>query len=91
MLCKGGCVLPFGEYNNLTIEAVRQCGLKAIVLWHAKANGGSMQFQDGKHHLEPGDIVLMHFRAEFLQDINAFINQVEQDHLQIARLEDWIQ
>jgi hypothetical protein len=35
--------------------------------------------------------VLMHFRNEFLQDMQAFEDQVTKDHLQVGRLEDWIQ
>jgi len=81
---------PEGGFNAATQQAAATCGLKAVIMWHAKANGGSMQFQDGNTHLSPGDIVLMHFRPEFLQDMDAFMKQVQQDHLQIARLEDYL-
>jgi hypothetical protein len=59
---------PYGSYNDLTRQAAAECGMKAVVIWHAKANGGSIQFQDGNTHFLPGDIVLMHFRPEFLHD-----------------------
>jgi peptidoglycan/xylan/chitin deacetylase (PgdA/CDA1 family) len=82
---------PFGSFNDLTLQAAAACGMKAVVTWHAKANGGSIQFQDGNTHFLPGDIVLMHFRNEFLADMNAFMDQASRDNLQIGRLEDWLQ
>jgi hypothetical protein len=82
---------PYGSYNDLTRQAAAECGMKAVVIWHAKANGGSIQFQDGNTHFLPGDIVLMHFRPEFLQDMRAFTDQAAKDGLQVGRLEDWIQ
>jgi peptidoglycan/xylan/chitin deacetylase (PgdA/CDA1 family) len=81
---------PDGGYNSDTQQAAAACGMKAVIMWHAKANGGSLQFQDGNQHLLPGDIVLMHFRPEFLQDMAAFMKQVQQDNLQIGRLEDYL-
>jgi hypothetical protein len=82
---------PYGSYDNITRQAAADCGMKAMIIWHAKANGGSIQFQDGNTNFLPGDIVLMHFRPEFLQDMKAFEDQVAKDHLQVGRLEDWIQ
>jgi peptidoglycan/xylan/chitin deacetylase (PgdA/CDA1 family) len=82
---------PYGSYNELTRQAAAECGMKAIIIWHAKANGGSIQFQDGNTHFLPGDIVLMHFRPEFMQDMRAFVDQAAKDNMQIGRLEDWIQ
>jgi hypothetical protein len=82
---------PYGSYNDLTRQAAAECGMKAVVIWHAKANGGFIQFQDGNTHFLPGDIVLMHFRPEFLQDMRAFTDQAAKDGLQVGRLEDWIQ
>jgi len=82
---------PYGSYNDLTRQAAAECGMKALIIWHAKANGGAIQFQDGNTSLLPGDIVLMHFRPEFLQDMKAFTDQASAAGLQIGRLEDWIQ
>jgi peptidoglycan/xylan/chitin deacetylase (PgdA/CDA1 family) len=82
---------PYGTFNISTQQAAANCGMKAIISWHAKVNGGSIQYQDQNTHFLPGDIVLMHFRPKFLQDMKIFTDQVEKDHLQIGRLEDWIQ
>jgi hypothetical protein len=63
--------------------------MKAVVTWIAKANGGSMQYQIG-NGLRPGDIVLMHFRPEFKQDLQAFINAQDAAGLHTELLEDLV-
>jgi len=64
---------PGGAYSDTMRKAAYDCGMKAVVTWIAKANGGAMQYQIGKE-LHPGDIVLMHFRPEFKQDLQAFVD-----------------
>jgi len=64
---------PGGAYSDTMRKAAYDCGMKAVVTWIAKANGGAMQYQLGKA-LRPGDIVLMHFRPEFKKDLQAFID-----------------
>jgi len=81
---------PYGKANQLTIQAAADCGMKQIVLWRAVVEKGVIHYQDNLTHLNPGDIVLMHFTTNFTQDIQAFINQTNSDHLQIANLEDWL-
>ena len=80
---------PGGNYNSETPRAAAACGMKAVVQWIAKANGGSMQYQIG-HGLRPGDIVLMHFRPEFKSDLQAFINAQNAAGLHTELLEDWL-
>ncbi len=82
---------PYGVYNELTRQAAAACGMKAIVLWRAVIDRGAMQFQQPDPHLVPGDIVLMHFSPDMMANLQVFINQAEQDHLKVARLEDWLQ
>lgn len=80
---------PGGAYSETMQQAVVDCGMKAIVTWVAKANGGSMQYQIGDK-LRAGDIVLMHFRPEFEQDMNAFVSAMNTAGLHTALLEDAI-
>lgn len=80
---------PYGLMNDATIQAAGACGMRAVVMWHANVENGTMRYQEGDHLL-PGDIVLMHFHSNMTADLQAFFNQVRQDHLQIGRLEDWI-
>ena len=78
---------PGGAYSDTMRQAAAACGMKAVVTWIAKANGGSMQYQIG-NHLRPGDIVLMHFRPEFKQDMQAFIDAQNAAGLHTELLED---
>ena len=80
---------PGGSYDSDTLRAANDCGMKAVATWIAKANGGSMQYQIG-NKLRPGDIVLMHFRPEFKQDLQAFIDAEKASGLHTALLEDWV-
>ncbi len=78
---------PGGAYSDTMRQAVADCGMKAIVTWVAKANGGSMQYQIGDK-LRPGDVVLMHFRPEFAKDMKAFVDAMNASGLHTALLED---
>ena len=80
---------PGGSYNVDTQRAAATCGMKAVVLWIAKANGGAMQYQIG-NRLRPGDIVLMHFRPEFQSDLQAFIDAQNAAGLHTELLENWL-
>ena len=80
---------PGGDYNTDTQRAAAACGMKAVVLWIAKANGGTMQYQVG-HKLRPGDIVLMHFRPEFAKDLQAFLDASKAAGLHTELLENWM-
>lgn len=78
---------PGGSYSNTLRKAAADCGMKAVVTWIAKANGGSMQYQVG-NKLRAGDIVLMHFRPEFKQDMQAFVDAMKASNLHTELLED---
>ncbi len=80
---------PGGAYSETMQKAVADCGMKAIVTWVAKSNGGSMQYQIGAK-LRPGDIVLMHFRPEFASDMQAFVDAMNASGLHTALLENAI-
>lgn len=80
---------PGGAYSSTMRRAAADCGMKAVVTWIAKANGGSMQYQIG-NKLRPGDIVLMHFRPEFKQDMQAFIDAQNAAGLHTELLEDLV-
>lgn len=80
---------PGGAYDANTPRAAAACGMKAVVQWIAKANGGSMQYQIG-HGLRAGDIVLMHFRPEFKSDMQAFLDAEKAAGLHTELLEDWL-
>jgi peptidoglycan/xylan/chitin deacetylase (PgdA/CDA1 family) len=80
---------PGGAYSDTIRQAAADCGMKAVVTWIAKANGGAMQYQIGDK-LRPGDVVLMHFRPEFAADMQAFVSAMNAARLHTALLEDAI-
>jgi peptidoglycan/xylan/chitin deacetylase (PgdA/CDA1 family) len=80
---------PYGNYDINTEKAAADCGMKAIVLWTAAVNDGVVQFQEG-NHLNPGDIVLMHFRTTFVEDYSAFVARARQDGLTPVPLIDFL-
>lgn len=80
---------PGGAYSIAMRQAVAAAGLKAIITWEAKANAGRMDYQYG-NSLRPGDIVLMHFRAEFAADFEAFRSAQVAAGLEVVLLEDFL-
>lgn len=80
---------PGGAYSTVMRRAAHDCGMKALVTWTAKVDGGAVQYQVGDR-LRPGDIVLLHFRREFQADLQAFVDAVKAAGLHTELLEDAI-
>ncbi|WP_328605859.1 polysaccharide deacetylase family protein [Amycolatopsis sp. NBC_00345] len=80
---------PFGNYDQNTLQAAANCGMRVAVLWSASVNDGVVQFQVGDK-LRPGDIVLMHFRKTFKEDYEAFLAQAKKDGLTPVPLADFL-
>jgi peptidoglycan/xylan/chitin deacetylase (PgdA/CDA1 family) len=79
---------PYGEFNDTTRRAAEDCGQKHLVHWSVTANGG-LHYQNGSH-LQPGDIVLLHFTPTLDQELQTVFDAAQQQHLYIGRLEDWL-
>jgi peptidoglycan/xylan/chitin deacetylase (PgdA/CDA1 family) len=54
---------PGGNYNAVTVNAVKQAGLKGMMNWKESMEIHDMQYQTASHALQPGDIILAHFRG----------------------------
>jgi peptidoglycan/xylan/chitin deacetylase (PgdA/CDA1 family) len=54
---------PGGNYNETTIASTSQAGLKGLMLWKEAMQITDMQYQTSVHRLNPGDIILCHFRG----------------------------
>jgi peptidoglycan/xylan/chitin deacetylase (PgdA/CDA1 family) len=54
---------PGGNYDSVTQEATRGAGLKGMMLWKEAMEIDDMEYQTSDHHLQPGDIILCHFRG----------------------------
>jgi peptidoglycan/xylan/chitin deacetylase (PgdA/CDA1 family) len=80
---------PFGEYDAVTHRAVRDCGLKATLTWTQTVNAGVVRYQ-GPPRVQPGDILLMHFRPTFVADFLAALRAIHDAGLTPALLEDYV-
>lgn len=79
---------PYGEFNDDTRRAAADCGIRAVVHWHALVENGGVHYQRDDR-LFAGDIVLMHFKPTFRRDVEAFVNASKAAGLEPQLLEDW--
>jgi peptidoglycan/xylan/chitin deacetylase (PgdA/CDA1 family) len=54
---------PGGNYDETTIAAAGEAGLKGVMMWKETMEISDMEYQTAVHRLHPGDIVLAHFRG----------------------------
>jgi peptidoglycan/xylan/chitin deacetylase (PgdA/CDA1 family) len=54
---------PGGNYDETTIASAGQARLKGVMLWKEAMEITDMEYQTSAHRLNPGDIVLCHFRG----------------------------
>jgi peptidoglycan/xylan/chitin deacetylase (PgdA/CDA1 family) len=88
---------PYGNYNHATVEAVQQTpGLKGLALWKESMQISDMQYQ-GAHVLNPGDIILSHFRGPqqlkgktMVQMMTALFKHIQMQGFTVARLTDYV-
>jgi peptidoglycan/xylan/chitin deacetylase (PgdA/CDA1 family) len=81
---------PFGNYDETTLKAVHDCGLKAAFYWSETVNNGTVFYQTAEHRIEAGDIILMHFRPAFVNDVIAALTAIHDAGLTPALLENYI-
>jgi peptidoglycan/xylan/chitin deacetylase (PgdA/CDA1 family) len=80
---------PYGNYNQDTLKAAKECGLTAVIGWRARVDEGKVWFQSGDK-VNRGDIVLMHFRPQVMDDLKAFETEVTKQQLAVGNLEEWV-
>jgi peptidoglycan/xylan/chitin deacetylase (PgdA/CDA1 family) len=81
---------PYGDYDGTTLRVARDCGLKAALYWSETVDAGKVYYQTSVHRIRPGDIILMHFRPTFFQDVIAALNAIHDAGLTPALLEDYL-
>lgn len=81
---------PYGAYDQTTRRVVHDCGLRAAFDWSETVNNGVVYYQTSVHRIQPGDIVLMHFRPAFLADVTAALTAIHNAGLTPALLEDYV-
>ncbi|GAB3811340.1 polysaccharide deacetylase family protein [Micromonospora zhanjiangensis] len=80
---------PFGNKDATTLRAVRDCGMKAAFFWTETVDKGKVRYQKG-HTVQPGDIILMHFRPAFADDFLAALTAIHKAGLTPAVLGDYV-
>ncbi|MCD9622332.1 polysaccharide deacetylase family protein [Rhabdothermincola salaria] len=79
---------PYGASNETTKQVSAGCGQKAVVMWMGVIDDGVVTLQ--KPTLEPGDIILTHFKPDLRANLEAITAMADAAGLRIARLEDYI-
>jgi peptidoglycan/xylan/chitin deacetylase (PgdA/CDA1 family) len=82
---------PYGSFDPTTLAAVHECGLQAAFCWRETVRDGVVYYQTKVHQIQPGDIVLMHFRTTFTEDLLAALTAIHDAGLTPALLEDYIE
>jgi peptidoglycan/xylan/chitin deacetylase (PgdA/CDA1 family) len=81
---------PYGNKNDDTLRAAWDCGLQAGFHWKETVNDGVVRYQTSVHKIQPGDIILMHFRPAFAADFVAALRAIKAAGLVPALLEDYV-
>lgn len=87
---------PYGNYNDDTLRAAADCGLSSVVLWRASMQIHDLRYAQGAA-LEPGDIVLAHFRgpgelkgSTLTEMTTRMLRKIQDQGYRIGRLEDYL-
>lgn len=80
---------PYGSFDANTQRASAVCGMRAVIHWRALVENGAMRYQN-TDKLHSGDIVLMHFTANFLKDLAAFEQASKDAGLTPQPLDAWL-
>jgi peptidoglycan/xylan/chitin deacetylase (PgdA/CDA1 family) len=80
---------PFGDKDETTLRVAKGCGLKAAFMWKETVDKGKVRYQEGKT-VQPGDIILMHFRPAFVKDFLAALHAIKKAGLTPALLENYV-
>ena len=81
---------PPDGFLTLAVPGIaRSCGIRVVVTWRATMNDGRLDVQ-GSGPLQPGDIILMHFRPDLRQNLEVALNAARSVGLRPAPLEQYL-
>ena len=87
---------PFGNYNQDTLRAAKDCGIEYAPIWDEEVFVDHWEYREWDRDLHPGDIVLSHFRGRedwkgTMPDmVRRFLDKVTAQGYAVARLEDYL-
>jgi len=67
---------PGGNYDETTIASAGEAGLKGVMLWKEAMQITDMEYQTAAHRLNPGDIILAHFRGPAQLDGESMVHMM---------------
>ncbi|MFZ4584417.1 MAG: polysaccharide deacetylase family protein [Acidimicrobiia bacterium] len=79
---------PYGLYDDRVRATAASCGMKAIVMWKGATNDGRLDLAENV--LKPGDILLMHWRSDLLDNLKVVVERCKEQGFAIARLQSYI-
>ncbi|MBQ1016512.1 polysaccharide deacetylase family protein [Micromonospora sp. D93] len=82
---------PFGEHDSTTLKAAHDCGAKAVFHWTETVHEGKVRYQTPEKVVQPGDVLLMHFRPALMDDLLAALKAIHRAGLTPALLEQYVQ
>jgi peptidoglycan/xylan/chitin deacetylase (PgdA/CDA1 family) len=80
---------PYGKVNDAVRRQAAECGYRAVIMWQGSTNNGRLTMQDGGG-LQPGDILLLHWRDTLAADIDDVVARCRQEGFTVGRLEDYL-
>lgn len=81
---------PFGEHDSSTLKAAHDCGAKAVFHWTETVHEGKVRYQTPEKVVQPGDVLLMHFRPALMDDLLAALKAIHRAGLTPALLEQYV-
>lgn len=82
---------PYGAQNAAVLASARGCGIRAVVGWNVVQDvTGGLQSSHGHQRLEPGDIIIFHFKPGLNTRLQKVLGQIRAQHLRVALLEDYV-
>ena len=65
------------EFNKVTQQAAKACGMDYIVLWNASLPKAYIRYAQGDK-LKPGDIILTHWRPDLYKHLPRALKDIQQ-------------
>ncbi|MEU5911563.1 polysaccharide deacetylase family protein [Micromonospora sp. NPDC047527] len=81
---------PFGEHDSSTLKAAHDCGAKAVFHWTETVHEGKVRYQTPEKVVQPGDVLLMHFRPALMDDLLAALKAIHRAGLTPALLTQYV-
>ncbi|WP_307871792.1 polysaccharide deacetylase family protein [Micromonospora sp. U21] len=81
---------PFGNHDATTLQAAHDCGAKVVFHWTETVHEGKVRYQTPEKVIQPGDVLLMHFRPALMDDLLAALKAIHRAGLTPALLEQYV-